>query len=51
MPYALHRAGFGFGLVLLILVAVITDYSLNLLIKAGYHAGVSSYQVTCIELA
>lgn len=32
IPYALHRAGFGLGLLLLILVAVITDYSLVLMV-------------------
>ncbi|XP_055387551.1 uncharacterized protein LOC129616105, partial [Condylostylus longicornis] len=31
IPYALHRAGFGLGMFLLILVAVITDYSLILM--------------------
>lgn len=33
IPYALHRAGFGLGLLLLILVAVITDYSLILMVS------------------
>lgn len=32
IPYALHRAGFGLGLLLLALVAVITDYSLILMV-------------------
>ncbi|TMW45948.1 hypothetical protein DOY81_008973, partial [Sarcophaga bullata] len=31
IPYAFHRAGFGLGLLLLILVAYITDYSLILM--------------------
>lgn len=33
IPYALHRAGFGLGLFLLIVVAVITDYSLVLMVS------------------
>jgi solute carrier family 38 (sodium-coupled neutral amino acid transporter), member 11 len=33
IPYALVRAGFGMGLFLLIFVAVITDYSLRLMVK------------------
>ncbi|XP_030749255.1 putative sodium-coupled neutral amino acid transporter 11 [Sitophilus oryzae] len=44
IPYALHEAGFGFGLFLLILVAYITDYSLILMIKAGHISGRFSYQ-------
>lgn len=32
IPYALHRAGFGLGLLLLVVVAVITDYSLILMV-------------------
>lgn len=33
IPYAFHRAGFGLGLLLLILVAYITDYSLILMVS------------------
>ncbi|KAL3270436.1 hypothetical protein HHI36_020991 [Cryptolaemus montrouzieri] len=44
IPYALQRAGFGFGLVLLILVAYITDYSIILMIKSGHLSGRFSYQ-------
>lgn len=33
IPYALHRAGFGLGLLLLVLVAIITDYSLILMVS------------------
>lgn len=32
IPYALHKAGFGFGLLLLAFVAFITDYSLILMV-------------------
>lgn len=44
IPYALHEAGFGFGLLLLVFVAYITDYSLILMIKAGHISGRFSYQ-------
>ncbi|KAH1019127.1 hypothetical protein HUJ05_006775 [Dendroctonus ponderosae] len=44
IPYALHQAGFGFGVLLLVLVAYITDYSLILMIKAGHISGRFSYQ-------
>lgn len=44
IPYALHKAGFGFGLFLLISLAIVTDYSLSLLMKAASLAGVTSYQ-------
>ncbi|KAL5288031.1 SLC38A11 family protein [Megaselia abdita] len=43
IPYALHRAGFGLGFLLLILVAVVTDYSLILMIKCGHLCGRFSY--------
>lgn len=33
IPYAFHRAGFGLGFLLLILVAYITDYSLILMVS------------------
>lgn len=33
IPYAFHRAGFGLGFLLLILVAYITDYSLILMVR------------------
>lgn len=44
IPYALHKAGFGFGLFLLISLAIVTDYSLSLLVKSATLAGVTSYQ-------
>lgn len=43
IPYALHRAGFGLGLLLLIVVAVITDYSLILMVRCGHISGKFSY--------
>lgn len=44
IPYALHKAGFGFGLFLLVALAIVTDYSLSLLVKSANLAGVTSYQ-------
>lgn len=44
IPYALHKAGFGFGLFLLVTLAIVTDYSLSLLVKSANLAGVTSYQ-------
>ncbi|XP_071439712.1 putative sodium-coupled neutral amino acid transporter 11 [Hetaerina americana] len=38
MPYALHQAGFGLGLVLLLLMAIITDYSLVLMVRGAHLA-------------
>ena len=44
IPYALHQAGFGLGLMLLVLVAVVTDYSLVLMVRSGHLSGAYSYQ-------
>ncbi|CAL7948471.1 unnamed protein product [Xylocopa violacea] len=44
IPYALHQAGFGLGIVLLILVAGLTDYSLILMVRSGNICGEMSYQ-------
>ncbi|KAJ8939336.1 hypothetical protein NQ318_005697 [Aromia moschata] len=44
IPYALHEAGFGFGLFLLVVVAYITDYSLILMVRSGHICGKFSYQ-------
>ncbi|KAG9509596.1 putative sodium-coupled neutral amino acid transporter 11 [Fragariocoptes setiger] len=44
IPYALKQAGFGLGLFLLIAIALVTDYSLSLLVKSANLAGVTSYQ-------
>jgi len=43
MPFALQQAGFGFGMVLLFLVAIVTDYSLVLMVRGGHLAGSFSY--------
>ncbi|XP_070832294.1 putative sodium-coupled neutral amino acid transporter 11 [Chaetodon trifascialis] len=44
LPYALNQAGLPLGLLLLITVAFITDYSIILLIKGANLSGTSSYQ-------
>ncbi|CAL8268660.1 unnamed protein product [Lota lota] len=44
LPYALNQAGLPLGLLLLVAVAVITDYSIILLIKGGNMSESSSYQ-------
>ncbi|EEB20085.1 vacuolar amino acid transporter, putative [Pediculus humanus corporis] len=44
IPFALREAGFGLGLLMLILVALVTDYSLILMIKCGYLSGNFTYQ-------
>nr|CAI5847889.1 unnamed protein product [Callosobruchus analis] len=44
IPYALHEAGCGFGLFLLIFVAYVTDYSLILMVRNGHISGKFSYQ-------
>ena len=45
IPYALAEAGFGLGLLLLLLVAGLTDYSLRLMVRAAHLSGTTSYQV------
>ncbi|KAL2081443.1 hypothetical protein ACEWY4_023296 [Coilia grayii] len=44
LPYSLNQAGLPLGLLLLMGVAFITDYSIILLIKGGSLSGTSSYQ-------
>ncbi|XP_019945445.1 putative sodium-coupled neutral amino acid transporter 11 [Paralichthys olivaceus] len=44
LPYALNQAGLPLGLLLLVIVAFITDYSIILLIKGGNLSGTNSYQ-------
>ena len=45
IPFALKEAGFGLGLILLVVVGVLTDYSLRLMVRAGTLSGTTSYQV------
>ncbi|XP_062974383.1 putative sodium-coupled neutral amino acid transporter 11 [Elgaria multicarinata webbii] len=44
LPYSLKQAGFPLGILLLLGVAYITDYSIILLIKGGNLSGTNSYQ-------
>eukprot|EP00092_Neocalanus_flemingeri_P027919 GFUD01030312.1.p1 GENE.GFUD01030312.1~~GFUD01030312.1.p1 ORF type:complete len:446 (+),score=110.18 GFUD01030312.1:430-1767(+) len=44
IPFALKEAGFGLGLILLVVVGILTDYSLRLMVRAGTLSGTSSYQ-------
>ncbi|KAF4087055.1 hypothetical protein AMELA_G00091230 [Ameiurus melas] len=44
LPFSMAQAGLPLGLLLLFLVAFITDYSIILLIKAGNLSGTHSYQ-------
>lgn len=46
IPSALQQAGFTAGLLLLILAAIITDYTVLLLIKDGIIANKFTYQVS-----
>lgn len=43
MPYALHQSGVGLGIILMIFVAVMTDYSLVLMVRAGELSGSYTY--------
>ncbi|XP_073710914.1 putative sodium-coupled neutral amino acid transporter 11 isoform X2 [Misgurnus anguillicaudatus] len=44
LPYSMSQAGLPLGLLLLILVAFITDYSIILLVRGGNLSGTQSYQ-------
>ncbi|XP_035264115.1 putative sodium-coupled neutral amino acid transporter 11 isoform X1 [Anguilla anguilla] len=44
LPYSMNQAGLPLGMLLMILVACITDYSIILLIKGGQLSGTRSYQ-------
>ena len=44
MPYAVREAGFCAGVLLIVLMGYLTDYSLRLLIRSGQLAGAASYQ-------
>ncbi|NWX65065.1 AVT2 protein, partial [Promerops cafer] len=44
LPYSMKEAGFPLGLLLLVVVALITDYSIILLIKGGNLSSTKTYQ-------
>lgn len=43
-PYALRQAGFGLGILMIILVAFVTDYSILMLVKGGQLSNTDTYQ-------
>lgn len=45
LPFAVAQAGFILGTVLLFVMAILTDFSLRLLVESGLIIGVTSYQV------
>lgn len=44
IPYAFNLAGVGMGVILLALVAIVTDYSLVLMLRSAHISGSFSYQ-------
>ncbi|XP_022090841.1 putative sodium-coupled neutral amino acid transporter 11 isoform X2 [Acanthaster planci] len=44
LPYAMKKAGLPFGILLLMFIAAVTDYSLLLLIRGGELSGTNTYQ-------
>ena len=44
LPYALNEAGIGAGLILLVGVGIMTDYSVRLLVDTGVEAGNADYE-------
>ncbi|XP_050546370.1 putative sodium-coupled neutral amino acid transporter 11 [Daktulosphaira vitifoliae] len=44
IPYAFNLSGVGLGVILLIIVAIITDYSLVLMLRSAHISGSFSYQ-------
>ncbi|VVC24506.1 Amino acid transporter, transmembrane domain [Cinara cedri] len=44
IPYAFNLAGVGLGIILLALVAIVTDYSLVIMLKSAHICGSFSYQ-------
>lgn len=44
IPYAFHLSGVGMGVILLALVAIVTDYSLVLMLRSAHISGSFSYQ-------
>lgn len=44
IPYAFKEAGFGLGIMMLAFVALVTDYSLVLMVRSAHISGVYSYQ-------
>jgi amino acid permease len=47
LPFAMNEAGLPLGIIELVLFAIMTDYSVNILVESGVHAGQHSYQGVC----
>lgn len=47
LPYGLNQAGLFLGVFELILFAILTDYSISLLVQAGMKSGHAGYQALC----
>eukprot|EP00730_Choanoeca_flexa_P019843 TRINITY_DN9705_c0_g1_i6.p1 TRINITY_DN9705_c0_g1~~TRINITY_DN9705_c0_g1_i6.p1 ORF type:complete len:450 (+),score=105.19 TRINITY_DN9705_c0_g1_i6:152-1501(+) len=44
MPFALREAGFGFGVILIVVMGVITDFSVRVLVSSGVKVNKPNYQ-------
>eukprot|EP00698_Gefionella_okellyi_P013009 TRINITY_DN3534_c0_g2_i1.p1 TRINITY_DN3534_c0_g2~~TRINITY_DN3534_c0_g2_i1.p1 ORF type:complete len:413 (-),score=39.35 TRINITY_DN3534_c0_g2_i1:300-1460(-) len=47
LPFAMNEAGLGLGLCELVLFAILTDYSICILVRAGVESGHPEYQALC----
>lgn len=45
LPYAMNEAGLWLGLIELVLFAILTDYSVNILVQSGVQMGITDYQL------
>jgi sodium-coupled neutral amino acid transporter 11 len=45
MPFALREAGFGLGVILIVLMGIITDFSVRVLVASGVKVNKPDYQV------
>eukprot|EP00045_Choanoeca_perplexa_P005195 m.44023 g.44023 ORF g.44023 m.44023 type:complete len:455 (+) comp12987_c0_seq1:130-1494(+) len=44
MPFALREAGFGFGVILIVFMGIVTDFSVRVLVASGVKVNKPSYQ-------
>eukprot|EP00479_Gromia_sphaerica_P009841 TRINITY_DN4287_c0_g1_i1.p1 TRINITY_DN4287_c0_g1~~TRINITY_DN4287_c0_g1_i1.p1 ORF type:complete len:198 (+),score=19.58 TRINITY_DN4287_c0_g1_i1:178-771(+) len=44
IPFAINRSGFILGLILLIVIGIATDYTMNLIVKTGLAVNVTTYE-------
>ena len=47
LPYALNEAGLFLGVLELIIFAILTDYSIGILVETGLSCGKTGYQALC----